>query len=108
MDPGREPTSRTARSLFRSTPFAPAAWWWTLITLAGSLGPVALAGSMSVKHDLGTWTVTDDWPDPVPVREAEIGVFQRWFGDLFDGLFDPDGGSPDAGVKIDLENGTEK
>lgn len=39
------------------------------------------------KHDLTTWTVTDDWPDPVPVTEAEIEVFERWFGDLFDELF---------------------
>ena len=42
------------------------------------------------KHDLSTWTVTDDWPDPVPVTQAEIEVFERWFGDLFDELFDPD------------------
>lgn len=42
------------------------------------------------KHDLSTWTVTDDWPDPVPVTEAEIEVFERWFGDLFDDLFGPD------------------
>ncbi len=41
----------------------------------------------SPKHDLTTWTVTDDWPDPVPVTEAEIEVFERWFGDLFDELF---------------------
>lgn len=38
------------------------------------------------KHDFSTWTVTDDWPDPVPVTEAEIEVFERWFGDLFDEL----------------------
>jgi len=24
------------------------------------------------KHDLSTWTVTDDWPHPVPVTGAEI------------------------------------
>jgi hypothetical protein len=30
------------------------------------------------------WTVTDDWPDEVPVTEAEIEVFEAWFGDLFD------------------------
>ena len=59
------------------------------------------------KHDLSTWTVTDDWPDPVPVTEAEIEVFERWFGDLFDELFDPDIGSPDAGAETDLENGTK-
>ncbi len=39
------------------------------------------------KHDQSTWTVTDDWPDPVPVSEAEIDVFEAWFGDLFDELF---------------------
>jgi hypothetical protein len=33
------------------------------------------------------WTVTDDWPDEVPVTEAEIDVFEAWFGDLFDELF---------------------
>ena len=31
-----------------------------------------------------TWTVTDDWPEDVPVTEAEIDVFEAWFGDLFD------------------------
>lgn len=41
------------------------------------------------KHDLSTWNVVNDWPDPVPVTEAEIAVFERWFGDLFDELFDP-------------------
>jgi hypothetical protein len=41
------------------------------------------------KHDLTTWTVSDDWPDPIPVTEAEIEVFERWFGDLFDELFGP-------------------
>lgn len=33
------------------------------------------------------WTVTDDWPDEVPVSAAEIEVFEAWFGDLFDELF---------------------
>jgi len=34
-----------------------------------------------------SWTVTDDWPADVPVTEAEIEVFEAWFGDLFDELF---------------------
>jgi len=42
------------------------------------------------KHDLATWTTTDDWPDPVPVTMAEIDVFDRCFTDLFDELFGPD------------------
>jgi hypothetical protein len=41
------------------------------------------------KYDLSTWTVTDDWPDRVPVTEAEVDVFEAWFGDLFDELFGP-------------------
>jgi len=39
------------------------------------------------KHDLSTWTVTDDWPESVPVTEAEVELYERWFGDLFDELF---------------------
>jgi hypothetical protein len=41
------------------------------------------------KHDLATWTVTDDWPARVPVSEAEVAVFEAWFGDVFDELFGP-------------------
>jgi hypothetical protein len=39
------------------------------------------------KRALATWTVTDDWPKDVPVTEAEIDVFEAWFGDLFDKFF---------------------
>lgn len=35
-------------------------------------------------HDLAHWRVTDDWPDPVPVTEAEVALFERWFADLID------------------------
>jgi hypothetical protein len=38
------------------------------------------------RHDLSIWTVTDDWPDPVPVSSEEVALFERWFGDLFDEL----------------------
>ena len=41
------------------------------------------------RHDLDTWTVTDDWPDPVPITDAEPDVFEAWFGDLFDEMFGP-------------------
>lgn len=41
------------------------------------------------RHDLSAWAVTDDWPDPVPVTEAEVAAFERWFGDLFDAMFGP-------------------
>jgi hypothetical protein len=41
------------------------------------------------KHDLTTWTVTDDWPERVPVTAAEVDVFEAWFGDILDELFGP-------------------
>lgn len=41
------------------------------------------------KHDVGTWTVIDDWPERVPVTDAEIDLFEAWFGDIFDELFGP-------------------
>jgi hypothetical protein len=37
--------------------------------------------------DEGEWIVTDDWPDDVPVSEAEVEVFEAWFGELLDELF---------------------
>jgi hypothetical protein len=41
------------------------------------------------KTDPATWTVTDDWPARVPVTEAEVELFEAWFGDLFDRMFGP-------------------
>jgi hypothetical protein len=41
------------------------------------------------KHDLSAWTVMDDWPERVPVTQAELDVFEAWFGDLFDEFFGP-------------------
>lgn len=28
------------------------------------------------KYEPETWTVTDDWPDPLPVTQAEIELFE--------------------------------
>jgi len=39
------------------------------------------------KHDLSAWTVTDDWRERVPVTQAELDIFEAWFGDLFDEMF---------------------
>jgi len=39
------------------------------------------------RRDPATWIVTDDWPEHVPVSEAEIDVYEAWFGDLFDRIF---------------------
>ncbi|MCK1743320.1 hypothetical protein IVA80_21300 [Bradyrhizobium sp. 139] len=44
-------------------------------------------GGRRAKLDRMTLTVTDDWPKDVPVTEAEIAVFEAWFGELFDELF---------------------
>jgi hypothetical protein len=49
-------------------------------------GPVR-ADRRRAKRAVVTWAVTDDWPKDVPVTEAEIDVFEAWFGDLFDELF---------------------
>lgn len=32
-------------------------------------------------------TVVDDWPDSIPVTEAEVDIFERYFGDVLDRLF---------------------
>ena len=42
-----------------------------------------------VKHDIEAWRVLDDWPARVPVTDAELDVFEAWFGDVFDELFGP-------------------
>ena len=44
----------------------------------------ARPGRRWAKRASVTWTVTDDWPEDVPVTEAEIAVFEAWFGGLFD------------------------
>ncbi len=41
------------------------------------------------KHDVSAWTVTDDWPEKVPITEAEIEIFERYFDDFPDKLFRP-------------------
>lgn len=42
------------------------------------------------RHDVASWRVTDDWPERVPVTEAELDVFEAWFGDVLDELFGPE------------------
>jgi hypothetical protein len=44
-------------------------------------------GRRRARRDRITWSVTDDWPEDVPATEAEIDVFEAWFGELFDELF---------------------
>ena len=51
------------------------------------LRPAARRRGRRAKKDRSKWTVTDNWPDEVPITEAEIEVFEAWFGELFDELF---------------------
>ena len=32
-------------------------------------------------------TVTDDWPEMVPITEAELRIFEAHFGDVLDEIF---------------------
>lgn len=49
--------------------------------------PPRRASGRPIRNDPTTWIVKDDWPEHVPVSEAEVDVFEAWFGDLFDELF---------------------
>ena len=53
----------------------------------GEAAPPALVKSRPVDPSLTHWTVSDDWPERVPVTEAEIDLFEAWFGDILDELF---------------------
>ena len=46
-------------------------------------------GSPPHVFDVERLPVIDDWPEDVPITEAEIQVFERWFGDVFDEMFGP-------------------
>jgi hypothetical protein len=51
-----------------------------------ALPPARRVGRPAAEDKI-TWTVTDDWPEEVPITEAELDVFEAWFGDLFDEFF---------------------
>jgi hypothetical protein len=34
------------------------------------------------------WTVENELPDPIPVSTAELDAIERYFGGLFDAVFD--------------------
>ncbi|MBS0222350.1 MAG: hypothetical protein JSR91_16580 [Proteobacteria bacterium] len=40
------------------------------------------------RHDAPI-TVTDDWPEKVPITEAELRVVEAYLGDVLDELFGP-------------------
>ena len=41
------------------------------------------------KHDLSTWAVTDDWPEQVPIGDAELRVIEGAFREELNALFGP-------------------
>jgi hypothetical protein len=41
------------------------------------------------RFDIESLPVIDDWPERVPVTEAEVEIFERHFGDVLDRLFGP-------------------
>lgn len=49
--------------------------------------PAPASKSQANAPSLDHWTVSDDWPERVPVTEAEIDLFEAWFGDIIDELF---------------------
>jgi hypothetical protein len=51
--------------------------------------PPARRSGRPPAHDLSAWTVTDDWPERVPVTDREVDVFEAWFGDILDELLGP-------------------
>jgi len=62
--------------------FNPTTTFWT------TLPPERRAGRPP-RRELSNWIVSDDWPECIPVTDAEVDVFEAWFGDLFDELFGP-------------------
>lgn len=47
--------------------------------------------------DVEKLPVIDDWPERVPVTEAEVDIFERYFGDVLDRLFGPLDAPPENG-----------
>lgn len=51
------------------------------------LRPVAPTGRQRGAED--PITITDDWPEIVPITEAEVRIIEAHFGDVLDELFGP-------------------
>src|SRR6218665_3755219 len=47
----------------------------------------ASRGSGEDDPGIDRMVVIDDWPECIPVTEAEVDVFERYFGDVLDRLF---------------------
>ena len=51
------------------------------------LRPVAPSGKRRRAQE--PITITDDWPEIVPITEAEVRIIEAYFGDVLDELFGP-------------------
>jgi hypothetical protein len=40
------------------------------------------------KNDPSEWKVTDDLPEAAPVTADEVDIFEAWFSDVLDQLFE--------------------
>lgn len=73
------------------------------------------APSRTVRHrnpspdafDIEKLPVIDDWPERVPVTEAEVDIFERYFGDVLDRLFGPLD-APENGLNLLSQYDNEK
>lgn len=57
--------------------------------------------------DVENLPIIDDWPERVPVTEAEVDIFERYFGDVLDRLFGPMDG-PETALKSLSQSDNEK
>lgn len=51
------------------------------------LHPVTPSRKQRHRHE--PITITDDWPQEVPITEAEVRIIEAYFGDVLDDLFGP-------------------
>jgi len=53
--------------------------------------PLPKDGTPLPRHDLSIWTVTDNWPERVPVTAAEANAFEVWSANILNELFSTGG-----------------
>lgn len=57
--------------------------------------------------DVEKLPVIDDWPERVPVTEAEVEIFERYFGAVLDRLFGSIDG-PETGLRLLSQSDNDK
>ena len=82
----RERMDRSRRYL-RKTIGRPQAMGTGPADLYDYLKPVAPSGKRRCAEE--PISITDDWPEVLPITEAEVRIIEAYFGDVFDELFGP-------------------